>query len=51
MQLRTLFRDTGGFGGLLMLVYDYMDSPDGWNKSTRLLAEEVMPMVADLTVD
>ena len=50
-KLRTLFRDTGGFGGLLMLVYDYMDSPDGWNKSTRLLAEEVMPMVSDLTVD
>ena len=36
-----------GFGGLLVLVYDHWQNQEGWEKSTRLLAEEVMPRVAD----
>jgi alkanesulfonate monooxygenase SsuD/methylene tetrahydromethanopterin reductase-like flavin-dependent oxidoreductase (luciferase family) len=50
-KLRKLFNEIGGFGGLLMLVYDYGGDNGGWEKSTRLLVQEVMPRLADLTVD
>ena len=50
-KIRKLYNDVGGFGWLLGLVYDHKDSPEGWDKSTRLLADKVMPMVADLTGD
>ena len=50
-KLRKLFSEVGGFGGLLMLVYDYGGDNGGWEKSTRLLAQEVIPRLADLTVD
>ena len=50
-KLRKLFNEVGGFGGLLMLVYDYGGDNGGWEKSTRLLAQEVMPRVADLIVE
>ncbi|CAI8058375.1 2,5-diketocamphane 1,2-monooxygenase 1 [Geodia barretti] len=48
-KLRRLYGDVGGFGALLMLVYDHWQDQEGWDKSTHLLAEKVMPMVADLT--
>ena len=38
----------GGFGTLLMLVYDHCQQQAGWERSTRLLATEVLPKVADL---
>ena len=41
--------DLGGFGGLLMLVYDQSENNAAWEHSTRLLAENVMPRVSDLT--
>jgi alkanesulfonate monooxygenase SsuD/methylene tetrahydromethanopterin reductase-like flavin-dependent oxidoreductase (luciferase family) len=47
-KLRTLYNDVGGFGGLLVLIYDHWQNQKGWEKSTRLLAEEVMPKLADL---
>ena len=47
-KIRRLYEDVGGFGGLLVLVYDHWQNQEGWEKSTRLLAEEVMPRVADL---
>jgi alkanesulfonate monooxygenase SsuD/methylene tetrahydromethanopterin reductase-like flavin-dependent oxidoreductase (luciferase family) len=47
-KLRKLYKDIGGFGCLLVLVYDHWQNQEGWEKSTRLLAEEVMPDLADL---
>ena len=48
-KIRKLYNDVGGFGVLLVLTYDHWQNQKGYEKSTRLLAEEVMPMVADLT--
>ena len=48
-KIHKLYNDVGGFGGLLVLVYDQSQNQKGWEKSTRLLAEEVMPRVAELT--
>jgi len=49
-QLRELYAQVGGFGGLLMLCYDW-EGEDGprWRRSMELLAKEVMPQLADLT--
>ena len=47
-KIRRLYQDVGGFGGLLMLVYDQSENNAAWERSTRLLAERVMPQVADL---
>jgi alkanesulfonate monooxygenase SsuD/methylene tetrahydromethanopterin reductase-like flavin-dependent oxidoreductase (luciferase family) len=46
-QIRELYQDVGGFGTLLMVAHDW-DEPERWQNSMRLLAEEVMPRVADL---
>ena len=48
-KIRNLYNDVGGFGELLVLVFDHWENQKGWEKSTRLLAEEVLPRVADLT--
>jgi alkanesulfonate monooxygenase SsuD/methylene tetrahydromethanopterin reductase-like flavin-dependent oxidoreductase (luciferase family) len=50
-KIRSLYNNVGGFGGLLVLVYDHWQNQSGWEKSTRLLAQEVMPRLADLTGD
>ena len=47
-EIRTLYSDVGSFGALLVLVYDHWQNQKGWEKSTRLLVEEVMPRLADL---
>jgi alkanesulfonate monooxygenase SsuD/methylene tetrahydromethanopterin reductase-like flavin-dependent oxidoreductase (luciferase family) len=49
-QLRSLYERVGGFGGLLMLCYDW-EGEDGprWRHSMELLGKEVMPQLADLT--
>jgi alkanesulfonate monooxygenase SsuD/methylene tetrahydromethanopterin reductase-like flavin-dependent oxidoreductase (luciferase family) len=47
-QIRDLYTRVGGFGVVLMQVYDYADTPDPWHRSMRLFAEEVLPRVADL---
>ena len=49
-KLQKLYDDVGGFGGLLVLVYDQWQNQKGWEKSTRLLAEEVMPRFAKMGV-
>ena len=46
-KLRDLYGLSGGFGTLLVLIYDYMENQAGWEKSMRLLAEEVMPRLRD----
>ena len=48
-KIHRLYGDVGGFGGLLMLVYDQSENNAAWEHSTRLLANKVMPQVAELT--
>jgi len=47
-RLREQYEKAGGFGTLLLFCFDYADDPEPWMKSMRLLAEVVMPRVADL---
>lgn len=42
-KLDNLYDITGGFGTLLIPGYDYLEHPDIWKKSMRLLIEEVVP--------
>jgi alkanesulfonate monooxygenase SsuD/methylene tetrahydromethanopterin reductase-like flavin-dependent oxidoreductase (luciferase family) len=51
-RLRELYAEVGGFGGLLMLCYDW-EGEDGprWRRSMELLAGQVMPKLRDLTGD
>lgn len=46
-QLRALHESVGGFGHLLALAHDWPD-PTVWDRSMTLLANEVMPQLADL---
>ncbi|MGH8056691.1 MAG: LLM class flavin-dependent oxidoreductase, partial [Candidatus Entotheonellia bacterium] len=48
-KLEHLYEAAGGFGTLLMLVYDHWEQQQGWENSMRLLAAEVMPQVANRT--
>jgi alkanesulfonate monooxygenase SsuD/methylene tetrahydromethanopterin reductase-like flavin-dependent oxidoreductase (luciferase family) len=47
-KIEQLYEAAGGFGTLLMLVYDHYRQQAGWERSTRLLATEVLPKVAGL---
>jgi alkanesulfonate monooxygenase SsuD/methylene tetrahydromethanopterin reductase-like flavin-dependent oxidoreductase (luciferase family) len=47
-KLRELHEEVGGFGTLLVYCFDYVENPEAWHNSMRLLAQEVMPRVADL---
>ena len=47
-KIRTLYKDVGGFGSLTTMVFDQSDNQKGWDKSMRLMAEEVIPGLADL---
>jgi alkanesulfonate monooxygenase SsuD/methylene tetrahydromethanopterin reductase-like flavin-dependent oxidoreductase (luciferase family) len=38
---------SGGFGTLVALTHDYLDAPDAYRKSMRLLAKEVIPRVRE----
>ena len=50
-KIRSLYEMCGGFGTLLSLVYDNMDNQKGWEKSMRMLSEEVMPRFKDMNPD
>ena len=50
-KLRDLYEMAGGFGILLMMVVDHWQQNEAWRKSMRLLAEEVLPALSDLTGD
>jgi alkanesulfonate monooxygenase SsuD/methylene tetrahydromethanopterin reductase-like flavin-dependent oxidoreductase (luciferase family) len=47
-KLERIYREAGGFGGLLVFGFDYADNPEAWHTSLRLLIEEVGPRVAHL---
>ena len=38
---------TGGFGCLLIMLYDFSTEPEWWEESLRLLVEEVLPHFPD----
>ncbi|MEH7125130.1 hypothetical protein V7127_18110, partial [Bacillus sp. JJ1773] len=42
-KLDALYEAVGGFGTLLITAYDYIDHPEAWKKSMKLLVEEVVP--------
>jgi len=48
-KLRQSYEEVGGFGTLLISAFDYHDQPEAWYQCMRLLAEEVLPRVRDLT--
>jgi alkanesulfonate monooxygenase SsuD/methylene tetrahydromethanopterin reductase-like flavin-dependent oxidoreductase (luciferase family) len=48
-KLARVYDDVGGFGQLLVFGFDYLDNPEPWHNSLRLLAEDVLPRVAHLT--
>jgi len=50
-KILNLYEMCGGFGTLLSLVYDNMDNQQGWEKSMKLLAEEVMPRFEGMNPD
>jgi alkanesulfonate monooxygenase SsuD/methylene tetrahydromethanopterin reductase-like flavin-dependent oxidoreductase (luciferase family) len=37
--------DVGGFGTIMVYGHDYIDQPEAWNESLRLLAQEVAPRI------
>ena len=47
-KLQAMHDEVGGFGCLLVLGFDYADTPEPWLNSLRLLKEEVLPKVAHL---
>jgi len=50
-KLRKVYDEVGGFGVLLVFGFDYVDNPEAWHTSMRLLAEEVLPLCKDLVPD
>jgi alkanesulfonate monooxygenase SsuD/methylene tetrahydromethanopterin reductase-like flavin-dependent oxidoreductase (luciferase family) len=48
-KLEKVYHEVGGFGSLLVFGFDYVDNPNAWHTSLRLLAEEVAPRVKHLT--
>jgi alkanesulfonate monooxygenase SsuD/methylene tetrahydromethanopterin reductase-like flavin-dependent oxidoreductase (luciferase family) len=47
-KILDLYEMCGGFGTLLSLIYDNMDNQAGWEKSMKLLSQEVMPRLTNL---
>ena len=48
-KLRSLYDTVGGFGHLLWLTFDHSEDSEAYEASMRLMAEEVMPKLSDLT--
>lgn len=47
-KITALYDETGGFGTLLSLSYDYSDDPEPYRRSFELLGREVAPRLAGL---
>lgn len=50
-KLLDVYESVGGFGTLLMEVYDYVDEPQLWQRSMELMAHEVIPRFEALVAD
>ena len=48
-KIEALHAQVGGFGVLLVLAFDYLDTPEPWKRSLELLVHEVLPKVRCLT--
>ena len=48
-KLRALYDTVGGFGTLLWLTFDHSEDREAYEKSVRLLSQEVMPRLSDLS--
>ncbi len=44
-KLAKLQHDTGGFGGLLVMVYDFSTEQEQWEESLHRLIEDVLPKI------
>ena len=42
-KIQRLYEETGGFGHLLIVSYDTTGERETWERSLRLLMEEVLP--------
>lgn len=42
-KIEKLQADTGGFGGMLLMIYDFSQEMPAWGRSLQLLVDEVMP--------
>jgi alkanesulfonate monooxygenase SsuD/methylene tetrahydromethanopterin reductase-like flavin-dependent oxidoreductase (luciferase family) len=49
-RILDLQRQTGGFGYLLHVTYDHSDERESWDRSLRLLMDEVLPRCQDSTL-
>jgi alkanesulfonate monooxygenase SsuD/methylene tetrahydromethanopterin reductase-like flavin-dependent oxidoreductase (luciferase family) len=47
-KIEKVYHEVGGFGQVLVFGFDYVDNPEAWQNSLRLIAEEVRPRVAHL---
>jgi alkanesulfonate monooxygenase SsuD/methylene tetrahydromethanopterin reductase-like flavin-dependent oxidoreductase (luciferase family) len=47
-KIEQIYEDVGGFGQLLVFGFDYLDNPEAWHNSLRLIADEVKPRLAHL---
>lgn len=45
-KLGQLRHDTGGFGGLLVMIYDFSTEQGAWEESPNRLVEDVLPHFA-----
>ena len=50
-KLERIYHEAGGFGGLLVFGFDYLENPQAWYRSLQLFKEEVAPRVAHLVPD
>jgi alkanesulfonate monooxygenase SsuD/methylene tetrahydromethanopterin reductase-like flavin-dependent oxidoreductase (luciferase family) len=48
-KLERVYREVDGFGTLLVFGFDYVENPEAWHNSLRLLAQEVAPKIKHLT--
>ena len=46
-RIQRLQEETGGFGGMLVMIYDFADEQKQWEHSLDLLIDEVMPHFPD----
>ena len=47
-KLEKVYHEVGGFGQLLVFGFDYVENPQAWHNSLKLIMEEVKPRVAHL---
>jgi alkanesulfonate monooxygenase SsuD/methylene tetrahydromethanopterin reductase-like flavin-dependent oxidoreductase (luciferase family) len=50
-KLERIYHEAGGFGGLLVFGFDYLENPQAWYRSLQLFKQEVAPRVAHLVPD